>query len=56
MLKRTKLDFILMSYLRAHLLLSYPNDPLHLKVTEPCDIDYELYVLQYYSRFLMRVI
>ena len=34
-----------MSYLRAHLLVSYPDEIKSLKVTEPTDINYELYML-----------
>jgi len=51
-LKTTKLDFVLMSYLRAHLLISYPDTLLSLKVTEPTDVDYELYMLSAYRIFL----
>jgi len=41
-LKHTRLEAQLLAYLRAHLLISYPELPLKpLKVTEPSDFDYE---------------
>jgi len=55
-LKRNKLHFLLMSYLRAHLLVSYQKDLKNYKVmTEPSDIEYEIYVLDAYKCFLDRV-
>ena len=42
-LKASKLDSDLLSYLRAHLLLSYEGeDVTKIKVTEPSDVCYEL--------------
>lgn len=52
-LKATKLDPDLLSYLRAHLLVRYEGDNItKIKVTEPCDIDYELQVLEAYKCLL----
>lgn len=53
MLKASKLDFTLMSYLRAHLLLTY--DKPVTKVTEPTDLTFELLVLQAYKSVLTLV-
>jgi hypothetical protein len=50
LLKASKLDFTLMSYLRAHLLLTYDN-PVS-KVTEPTDRDFERIVLKTYKQVL----
>lgn len=55
-LKHTKLDFTLLAYLRAHLLISYDQElQANSKVTEPSDIDYELYVLEHYRMCLEKV-
>jgi hypothetical protein len=50
LLKASKLDFTLMSYLRAHLLLTY--DKQVSKVTEPTDRDFERIVLKTYKQVL----
>ena len=56
-LKHARLEPQLLSYLRAHLLISYPDLPLKpLKVTEPSDLEYETYVLDHYSRCLDRIV
>ncbi len=42
-LKASKLDSDLLSYLRAHLLVSYEGeDVTKIKVTEPSEVRYEL--------------
>lgn len=52
-LKASKLDSDLLSYLRAHLLVSYEGENVtKIKVTEPSDITYELLVLQAYQSLL----
>ena len=52
-LKATRLDNTMLGYLRAHCLIMYQGPNLEqLKVTQPCDLDYELMVLDVYSRIL----
>lgn len=55
-LKATKLDPDLLAYLRAHLLLRYQSDLTKLKVSEPCDVEYELLVLEAYHAFLQNLV
>jgi hypothetical protein len=54
-LKSNRLHTTLMSYLRAHLMLTYPKTIKSGDVQTPSDLAFELYVIDAYSKFLYRV-
>ena len=54
-LKPSKLDFITLAYLRAHLYATYSETIDSFRVTEPTNVEFELCVLDGYSMLLDRV-
>ena len=54
-LKSNKLHTTLLSYLRAHLMLTYPSTIKSSNVQIPNDIPFEMYVIEAYGKFLSRV-